>query len=92
MFVDAVGSQTHIVGDELLVTDPTRVKKALKEGACDALLMKVNLIGSISEAIEAATMSQAAFTYDRSEVKLRLINASSDVEYSAYQGELRLRL
>ena len=58
MFVDAVGSQTQIVGGELLVTDPTRVKKALKEGACDALLMKVNLIGSISEAIEAATVSQ----------------------------------
>ena len=60
MFMDAVGSQTQIVGDELLVTYPTRVEKALKEGACDALLMKVNLIGSISEAIEAATMSQTA--------------------------------
>merc|ERR1712038_1021952 len=60
MFMDAVGSSQQIVGDDLLVTNPTRVKKALEVGACNALLLKVNQIGSITEAIEAATMSQAA--------------------------------
>jgi len=58
-FMDAVGKDQQIVGDDLLVTNPTRIKKALEVGACNALLMKVNQIGSITEAIEAATMSQA---------------------------------
>merc|ERR1712129_419063 len=60
MFMDAVGKEQQIVGDDLLVTNPTRIKKALEVGACNALLMKVNQIGSISEAIEAAVMSQKA--------------------------------
>jgi len=55
-----VGDKVQIVGDDLLVTNPTRVKKALEIGACNALLLKVNQIGSITEAIEAATMSQKA--------------------------------
>merc|ERR1712050_321827 len=58
--MDAVGDKVQIVGDDLLVTNPTRVKKALEVGACNALLLKVNQIGSITEAIEAATMSQNA--------------------------------
>eukprot|EP00930_Biecheleria_cincta_P039498 TRINITY_DN2714_c0_g1_i4.p1 TRINITY_DN2714_c0_g1~~TRINITY_DN2714_c0_g1_i4.p1 ORF type:complete len:873 (-),score=231.61 TRINITY_DN2714_c0_g1_i4:172-2790(-) len=60
MFMDAVGKDQQIVGDDLLVTNPTRVKKALEVGACNALLLKVNQIGSITEAIEAATMSMNA--------------------------------
>merc|ERR1712060_48029 len=59
-FMDAVGKDQQIVGDDLLVTNPLRIKKALEVGACNALLLKVNQIGSITEAIEAATMSQAA--------------------------------
>merc|ERR1719263_364495 len=55
-----VGSRVQIVGDDLLVTNPTRVKKALEVGACNALLLKVSQIGSVTEAIEAASMSQAA--------------------------------
>merc|ERR1719510_1415533 len=60
MFMDEVGGVQQIVGDDLLVTNPTRVKKALEVGACNALLLKVNQIGSITESIEAATMSQRA--------------------------------
>merc|ERR550525_2209062 len=60
MFMDAVGKDQQIVGDDLLVTNPTRIKKALEVGACNALLLKVNQIGSITEAIEAAQMSQKA--------------------------------
>jgi len=59
-FMSEVGQRVQIVGDDLLVTNPTRVKKALEVGACNALLLKVNQIGSITEAIEAATMSQNA--------------------------------
>eukprot|EP00448_Togula_jolla_P000594 CAMPEP_0170595056 /NCGR_PEP_ID=MMETSP0224-20130122/14341_1 /TAXON_ID=285029 /ORGANISM="Togula jolla, Strain CCCM 725" /LENGTH=868 /DNA_ID=CAMNT_0010919177 /DNA_START=70 /DNA_END=2676 /DNA_ORIENTATION=- len=60
LFMDAVGKDQQIVGDDLLVTNPNRIKKALEVGACNALLLKVNQIGSISEAIEAAVMSQKA--------------------------------
>lgn len=60
MCMDALGDSQQIVGDDLLVTNPTRIRKALDVGACNALLLKVNQIGSITESIEAATMSQQA--------------------------------
>ncbi|KAL8445312.1 hypothetical protein Emed_005739 [Eimeria media] len=53
-----IGSQVQIVGDDLLVTNPTRIKKALENKACNALLLKVNQIGSVTEAIEACRLSQ----------------------------------
>eukprot|EP00434_Breviolum_minutum_P015229 symbB.v1.2.013424.t5/scaffold946.1/size149779/3 len=56
-FMAEVGKEQQIVGDDLLVTNPNRIKKALEVGACNALLLKVNQIGSITEAIEAANMS-----------------------------------
>jgi len=59
-FQSAVGQGMQIVGDDLLVTNPTRVKKALDCKACNALLLKVNQIGSLTEAIQAATMSMDA--------------------------------
>jgi len=59
-FQAAVGQSMQIVGDDLLVTNPTRVRKALECKACNALLLKVNQIGSITEAIEAATISMDA--------------------------------
>jgi len=51
------GKDVQIVGDDLLVTNSKRITKALEVGACNALLLKVNQIGSISEAIEAANLS-----------------------------------
>jgi len=53
-----IGKDQQIVGDDLLVTNPKRIQKALEEGACNALLLKVNQIGSITESIEAAKMAQ----------------------------------
>merc|ERR1712039_808721 len=55
-----IGDQQQIVGDDLLVTNPKRIAAALEKKACNALLLKVNQIGSITESIEAATMSQKA--------------------------------
>merc|ERR1711953_958006 len=55
-----IGTSQQIVGDDLLVTNPKRIAKALEVGACNALLLKVNQIGSITESIEAATMAQGA--------------------------------
>ncbi|XP_076949980.1 enolase-like [Bidens hawaiensis] len=54
------GDKVQIVGDDLLVTNPTRVKKAISEKACNALLLKVNQIGSVTESIEAVKMSKHA--------------------------------
>jgi len=50
-------TDVQIVGDDLLVTNPTRVSMAIKKKACNALLLKVNQIGSVTEAITAAMMS-----------------------------------
>ncbi|KVI07194.1 Enolase [Cynara cardunculus var. scolymus] len=55
-----IGEQVQIVGDDLLVTNPKRVEKAIKEKTCNALLLKVNQIGSVTESIEAVKMSKRA--------------------------------
>eukprot|EP00878_Enallax_costatus_P045785 GHUV01055269.1.p1 GENE.GHUV01055269.1~~GHUV01055269.1.p1 ORF type:complete len:249 (-),score=98.62 GHUV01055269.1:555-1301(-) len=50
----------QIVGDDQLVTNPTRIKKAIEQKAANALLLKVNQIGTVTESIEAVKMSKAA--------------------------------
>ena len=52
-----VGKEQQVVGDDLLVTNPKRVQKAIDTKACNALLLKVNQIGTVTEAIEAAVLS-----------------------------------
>lgn len=54
------GNEVQIVGDDLLVTNPKRVAKAIAEKSCNALLLKVNQIGSVTESIEAVKMSKRA--------------------------------
>ncbi|MCD7449302.1 Enolase [Datura stramonium] len=55
-----IGQKVQIVGDDLLVTNPKRVAKAISGKACNALLLKVNQIGSVTESIEAVKMSKQA--------------------------------
>jgi enolase len=50
----------QVVGDDILVTNPKRVAKAIDENTCNALLLKVNQIGTITESIEAVNMSKKA--------------------------------
>merc|ERR1712032_1230650 len=57
-FMDAVGRDVQVVGDDLLVTNPKRIQKGMEVGACNALLCKVNQIGSVTESIEAVLMCQ----------------------------------
>eukprot|EP01084_Bolivina_argentea_P196760 337290_1 len=59
-FLKDMGDKIQIVGDDLLVTNPTRIEKAIKEGACNALLLKVNQIGSLTESIQAVKMAKKA--------------------------------
>ncbi|KAJ1949930.1 phosphopyruvate hydratase [Linderina macrospora] len=55
-----LGQKIQIVGDDLLVTNPKRIATAIEKKACNALLLKVNQIGTITESIEAANMSFGA--------------------------------
>ncbi len=48
------------VGDDLLVTNPTRIQTGIDRKACNALLLKVNQIGTVSESIKAALLAFAA--------------------------------
>jgi enolase len=53
LLVQELGNRIQIVGDDLLVTNPARVRRAIREKAANALLVKVNQIGSLTETIEA---------------------------------------
>jgi enolase len=52
--------QFQVVGDDLTVTNIEKIKRAIDEGSCTCLLLKVNQIGSISESIAAVTMAKEA--------------------------------
>ena len=57
---EMVGDSCQIVGDDLLVTNVERIKVAIEKKACNALLLKVNQIGTVSEAIDAAKLARSA--------------------------------
>ena len=58
LITDKLGDKIQLVGDDLLVTNPERVKRAIKEGVANSLLVKVNQIGSLTETIEAVNICQ----------------------------------
>ena len=60
MLTEKIGGKIQIVGDDLLVTNPGIIKKAVREKSCNALLLKINQIGTITESIEAAEASKKA--------------------------------
>jgi enolase 1/2/3 len=60
LLVKEVGDRIQIVGDDLLVTNPERVRRAITEKAANALLVKLNQIGSLTETIEAVETCQRA--------------------------------
>jgi enolase len=63
LMTEELGDKIQIVGDDLLVTNPNRVRKGIKEGSCNSLLVKVNQIGSLTETIEAVeTCHRAGWT------------------------------
>lgn len=59
-FYSKAADRLQIVGDDLTVTNPIRIKTAIEKKAANALLLKVNQIGSLSESIQAAKDSYAA--------------------------------
>ena len=60
MLVDQIGDKTQLVGDDLLVTNPERIRRAIKEKAANSVLIKLNQIGSLTETLEAIETAHRA--------------------------------
>jgi len=59
-FTSKNGDKYQIVGDDITVTNPEKIDRAIKEGTCTCLLLKVNQIGSVTEAIDAVKKAKQA--------------------------------
>jgi enolase len=57
-FTADIGTDVQVVGDDLLVTNTARIKTASAKKACNALLLKVNQIGSVTESIDAVKLAK----------------------------------
>ena len=53
----AIGDKVQLVGDDLFVTNPTRLQEGITKGAANSLLVKVNQIGTLSETLDAVAMA-----------------------------------
>jgi enolase len=56
----AVGDRVQIVGDDLFVTNPERLQRGIETGTANALLVKVNQIGTLSETLDAVALAQSS--------------------------------
>ena len=57
---DAIGKKVQLVGDDLFVTNPSRLSAGIKGGLANSILVKVNQIGTLSETLEAVNMAHRA--------------------------------
>ena len=63
LLTDRLGTSVQLVGDDLFVTNPLRLQEGIKRGCANSLLVKVNQIGTLSEALDAVRMAdRAGFT------------------------------
>ncbi len=60
LMMKELGDKIQIVGDDLLVTNPERVRRGIQDKTCNALLVKLNQIGSVTETIEAVELCHRA--------------------------------
>ncbi|HNF72464.1 MAG TPA: phosphopyruvate hydratase, partial [Chitinophagaceae bacterium] len=60
MLTEALGKKVQLVGDDLFVTNVQRLSTGIEKNIANALLVKVNQIGSLSETIDAVSMAQQA--------------------------------
>ena len=54
---ERIGARTQLVGDDLFVTNPSRLRRGIDEGVANALLVKVNQIGTLTETLEAVKLA-----------------------------------
>ncbi len=59
-FTQTLGSKIQLVGDDLLVTNPVRLKRAVQEKSCNSILIKLNQIGTLSETLETIALARAS--------------------------------
>jgi enolase len=57
---EALGDRIQLVGDDLFVTNPTRLSKGIADGVANSILVKVNQIGTLTETLEAVEMAHRA--------------------------------
>ncbi len=57
---DAMGEKVQLVGDDLFVTNTTRLSRGIKEGICNSILIKLNQIGTVTETLECIRMAHRA--------------------------------
>jgi enolase len=57
---DAVGDRVQLVGDDLFVTNPERLRRGIREGVGNAILIKVNQIGTLTETLETVSIAREA--------------------------------
>ena len=60
LLTDAIGKKVQLVGDDLFVTNVTRLSRGIKSGTANSILVKVNQIGSLSETLAAVDMAHRA--------------------------------
>ncbi len=60
LLTESLGKKIQLVGDDLFVTNPTILKQGIADGLANALLVKVNQIGTLTETLEAVQMAQRA--------------------------------
>ena len=60
LLTDRLGSSVQLVGDDLFVTNPARLAKGIEKGVANAILIKVNQIGTLTETFEAVEMAKRA--------------------------------
>ncbi len=60
LMTETLGSKIQLVGDDLFVTNPKRLKKGIDDGIANSILIKVNQIGTLSETLEAIEMAHKA--------------------------------
>ncbi len=60
LLTDTLGAKVNLVGDDLFVTNPTRLLRGIETGTANAILVKVNQIGTLSETLEAVEMAHRA--------------------------------
>jgi enolase len=60
LLTDRIGAHTQLVGDDLFVTNPQRLQQGIDRGVANAILVKVNQIGSLTETLDAMRMARGA--------------------------------
>ena len=60
LLTEAIGKKVQLVGDDLFVTNPARLKQGIEQGVANSILVKVNQIGTLSETMQAIRMATAA--------------------------------